>query len=1051
MAITFEELQKEKENKTITFESLQKEKQEEQQPITFESLEKEKIENEVGVGENIYRTAVGALRDLSQGVADFSSWVESGLPKSIQAGIVKTDEDGYQVLFGDEYVEAKEKLESQGIKSINLPKVEEPTYFGGSFVRDVAGFIVPFSRLKMITPISKTGKAAEIVARGAVAEQLAFSPYEQRLSNLIQEYPSLQNPITEYLQSDPKDEESESRFKMALEGAITGTVIEGGTEATKKGIEWIAKIARNIRANKIKPAPKTKAGENIKIEDQPNSTQEKSLSENLQKITQPLEDLPITNVKLAPGLLGNKWQSMASKVIDYTSSKFPSYKPLKELPQQEKYLKLRGLTTGKLEEVKILSKKVFDTFSKLKPEENIAVKNYLTKEGTEASIKNADVLKKAKELRVGIDTVGKALTDAGILSKEIIKQNEGSYLPRLYLKYFGEGTRMGYTIKRKDLTQDTKNFLGEINDVAILGAKAIQDPMSDIVRYGFFKKIAEDPNWTLKTGLINFQGKEVSPVWLKEERDRIAKEIRDELRPKKDESMVKEMDNLIDKANLNINKANLKDYQKIPDSKNYGILRGAYVRKEIASDIGLAANIADPNSGFAKQILGDNGVVTKATKLWKMSKVALNPPTQMRNAISNMMLLNLSGIKFRDLPKRMFQAWNDLRNNGIYTQIARKYGVVNTTFSKQEMIEINKAYLKAKAKATGNTVDQIKYIAGSIGDFATRAYQGMEIIGKTAKIIDDMSKGIDESTAALNAQKTLFDYSLVPQSVRYLRNAPVGVPFITYYYKVLPNLLETAIRYPERYAPYVAVPLGMHALLAQYKGVTMEDFNKLKESLPNYLRDRGNALALPVKDNQGRWQFLDFSYFLPYSMFVGIAKDVKDLNVQKFFSDTGIFGAPLSQLIAAVLNNKDPFSQREIVNKFDPPEKQIADSMLYLYRMAAPTWLTDIGFAGKLKELIDKDVNRYGDPKITMTQTLGRLFGVNIYPIDPKKSRAENIKLIKNEITGIKARRTRILKDKNLEQEERKKLNEKYLDILKKRTEQLKKYIEESKIPKELE
>ena len=830
---------------------------------------------------------------------------------------------------------------------------------------------------------------------------------------------------------------------MALEGSITGSAIEG--------IVSLIKVIRSTRSANKKPAPKTKAGENIKIEDQPNSTQEKSLSENLQKITQPLEDLPITNVKLAPGLLGNKWQSMASKVIDYTSSKFPSYKPLKELPQQEKYLKLRGLTTGKLEEVKILSKKVFDTFSKLKPEENIAVKNYLTKEGTEASIKNADVLKKAKELRVGIDTVGKALTDAGILSKEIIKQNEGSYLPRLYLKYFGEGTRMGYTIKRKDLTQDTKNFLGEINDVAILGAKAIQDPMSDIVRYGFFKKIAEDPNWTLKTGLINFQGKEVSPVWLKEERDRIAKEIRDELRPKKDESMVKEMDNLIDKANLNINKANLKDYQKIPDSKNYGILRGAYVRKEIASDIGLAANIADPNSGFAKQILGDNGVVTKATKLWKMSKVALNPPTQMRNAISNMMLLNLSGIKFRDLPKRMFQAWNDLRNNGIYTQIARKYGVVNTTFSKQEMIEINKAYLKAKAKATGNTVDQIKYIAGSIGDFATRAYQGMEIIGKTAKIIDDMSKGIDESTAALNAQKTLFDYSLVPQSVRYLRNAPVGVPFITYYYKVLPNLLETAIRYPERYAPYVAVPLGMHALLAQYKGVTMEDFNKLKESLPNYLRDRGNALALPVKDNQGRWQFLDFSYFLPYSMFVGIAKDVKDLNVQKFFSDTGIFGAPLSQLIAAVLNNKDPFSQREIVNKFDPPEKQIADSMLYLYRMAAPTWLTDIGFAGKLKELIDKDVNRYGDPKITMTQTLGRLFGVNIYPIDPKKSRAENIKLMKNEITGIKARRTRILKDKNLEQEERKKLNEKYLDILKKRTEQLKKYIEESKIPKELE
>ena len=41
-----------------------------------------------------------------------------------------------------------------------------------------------------------------------------------------------------------------------------------------------------------------------------------------------------------------------------------------------------------------------------------------------------------------------------------------------------------------------------------------------------------------------------------------------------------------------------------------------------------------------------------------------------------------------------------------------------------------------------------------------------------------------------------------------------------------------------------------------------------------------------------------------------------------------------------------------------------------------PTWLTDIGFAGKLKEVLDKDVNRYGDPKITMTQAITRLVGV---------------------------------------------------------------------------
>jgi len=1012
------------------------------EPLENQSKIEDPFEEDIGVGENIYRTAIGAVRDLSQGVVDFSSWVESTLPTSIQAGLIKTDEDGYQFLYGDEFVNAKEKLKSQGIKSIELPKIEEPTYFGGSFVRDLTGFVVPFSRLKMITPVSKIGKGAEIVARGAVAERLAFSPFEQRLSNLIESNPKLANPVTAYLKADPDDTESEATFKMALEGSITGSAIEG--------IISLAKTVKPLFLSKNKPEPKTKTGEPFTVKDQPDSAKEKTISENLQTISEPLDDVNITSVEAAPGLLGRKWQTMADKVIDFTSSKFPNYKPLKSLPNQDKYLTLRGLTTGKLEAVKDLSKNVFETFSKLKPDENLAVKNFLTKEGTESAIKNVDVLKKAKELRSAIDTVGKSLTDAGILSKEVIKQGEGSYLPRLYLKYFGKSNNMGYTKQRKELPQDTKDFLGEIQEVGLLGSKAIEAPMSDIVRHGFFKKIAEDSNWNLKAGLIKFQGKDVSPLWLKDESDRIAREIRDGLRPSKDNKIIKEMDSLIDKANLNINKADLSLYKKIPETKHYGTLRGSYIRKEIADDIIGAGDFAGKEAGFAKSVLGDGGLITKGTKLWKMSKVALNPPTQIRNALSNVILLNLSGIRWRDMPNRLLNAWNDIGKNGVYSQIAKKYGVVNSTFSKQEMIEINKAYLKAKAKATGNVIDKAKYIAGSIGDAASNAYQFMEILGKTAKIIDEMAKGVDEGTAALNAQKTLFDYSLVPPSVRYLRNAPVGMPFVTYYYKVLPNLIETAIRHPERYAPYIALPYAYHSLLADYKGVTNEDFEKLKKALPEYLRDGGKALAMPVKDNQGRWQFLDFSYFLPWSAFTGIAKSAADLNVQKFFSNSGLLGSPLPQLITAVLGNKDPFSQREIVNRFDPPEKKVADTMMYLWRMSMPTWLTDIGFAGKLKEVLDKDVNRYGDPKITMTQAITRLVGVNIYPIDPQKSRVQNIKLMKGEITGIKSRRTRVLKDKNLSTEDRKKINDKYMKMIKERTKQIKDYIKESRIPERL-
>jgi hypothetical protein len=50
-----------------------------------------------------------------------------------------------------------------------------------------------------------------------------------------------------------------------------------------------------------------------------------------------------------------------------------------------------------------------------------------------------------------------------------------------------------------------------------------------------------------------------------------------------------------------------------------------------------------------------------------------------------------------------------------------------------------------------------------------------------------------------------------------------------------------------------------------------------------------------------------------------------------------------------------------------------------------------------------------------MTQTIGLDYLVLIFTLlILQRSRAENIKFMKREITGIKSRRTRVLKDKNL-------------------------------------
>ena len=1038
---------------------------------------KSKEEDEgIGIGANIWRTAVGALRDVGQGTIDFTDWVESKIPTALQAGLVKTEEDGYQVLTGQEYVNAKKSLRSKGIKSINLPKVPEPEYFGGSFIRDLTGFVLPFSQLKLLNATSVLGKGAEIVARGTLAEQLAFSPFEQRLSNLAAEYgPEFSKPLANYLKADINDTESEARFKMAIEGTILGGTIES--------VIALAKSVKNMRSVGKKEGVKIK-------QEQPDVKDTKTLRQQIEDIDKPFTekvrgvkgkdftadiDIPVRDtpqpLKGQPISPTTNWKpqwyrNLANKIIDYTSQKTTWYKEMGLLPKSRKFEVTRALFKGKLETVDDLVKSNFKKFSKLTEAENLQVHKYLTEklplkkinltsvaDAAERIKANKIVQRDAQQLKRGLDKIAKIAVKQRILTQKQVKPFKYSYLPRLFLKYMG---KHDFTkVRQKDLDDFTKQFLGEIKDVGFLGAEALQKPLQIFVRQDYLDEIAKEADWVYKGGLIKWGKKDVSPVWLKEQADRISKEIRDKTRTPSEiptaRAMVNDMNKLVDQASKNIEEAqkDLSLFTQLPKTNYYGSLKGAYVRKEIANDLILTREFGKNEQGIAQSILGDAGTVTKATRLWKFSKVALNPPTIIRNNISNAILLLLSGVRWRDIVPLYWRAAKDIANNGPYTQIAKKLGVNTTNFTNQELVRWNTMALKMKA-AKGNVVDKIKHMGGVVGEWGNRSFQYSELLGKTVKIMDEMAKGVSEADAVLAAQKTLFDYSLVPKSVRYLRNAPVGMPFITFYYKVLPNLLETAIRNPERYLPFIAVPYAYHAMLAKYKGVTQEDFDSLKKTLPEYLRNRGNALIMPVKDDAGRWQAFDFSYFLPWSMFTGAIKDAADADVQRFFVDTGMLGGPLPQLITAVLANKDPFTQRPIANPYDPYATQVADSMMYLWRMSMPTWLTDIGFAGKMKQALDKDVNKYGDPKITMTQAALRLVGMNVYPLDPQKSRSQNIKNMKYELQQIKSRRTKTLKDRNLTQEARDKIRKKYTDLIKQRIEQLREYREESTIPEEL-
>jgi hypothetical protein len=99
------------------------------------------------------------------------------------------------------------------------------------------GFIPLFGLAGRAGALAKAGTVTKGVVAGAATDFTFFNGQEARLSNLIQQVPELQNPVTEFLAYDEDEGELEGRMKNVLEGlgleAVAGVFIKS-VKAMKK-------------------------------------------------------------------------------------------------------------------------------------------------------------------------------------------------------------------------------------------------------------------------------------------------------------------------------------------------------------------------------------------------------------------------------------------------------------------------------------------------------------------------------------------------------------------------------------------------------------------------------------------------------------------------------------------------------------------------------------------------------------------------------------------------------------------------------------------------
>jgi len=142
---------------------------------------------------------------------------------------------------------------------IKIPEMDAPDTAIGNIASTISQFVSGWYLTKPLRGIawaqkgSKSVKAAKAtgvaLTRGSVADFIVFDQDTGRAVDMVNtHFPSLQNPLFDYLSSEDKDEGFyEARFKNALEGLFLGGATEGIIRGTKPFLKQIGDFAKYVR------------------------------------------------------------------------------------------------------------------------------------------------------------------------------------------------------------------------------------------------------------------------------------------------------------------------------------------------------------------------------------------------------------------------------------------------------------------------------------------------------------------------------------------------------------------------------------------------------------------------------------------------------------------------------------------------------------------------------------------------------------------------------------------------------------------------------------
>lgn len=389
-------------------------------------------------------------------------------------------------------------------------------------------------------------------------------------------------------------------------------------------------------------------------------------------------------------------------------------------------------------------------------------------------------------------------------------------------KLMGYATRRprlkkGYNIQRKDLSKEYRKALGEIEKAPYLVYKGLSEEYHDMYLMEMFNKISQNKLWA------------VSP---------------------------KEWDNIIKVQSREHLRKHYEKFKPLPMSDKLGKLSGAMIDPYIWDDLNEAV----------KQVSEIMKAYDKMLNLWKIGKVPYNPAPQCRNILSNTILADFAGLSPLRIDIYVKAARDLLTQTGYYLEAKGATSLLGKEWIGGEIEEFLTDVSEFEGKGSF-AVEAAKWIT-KLANKPLIVYQGIEQFFKLAVYIHQREAGASIKDAAKHAEHWIFNYQKIPPAIRWAKRW--YSPFITFSYKAMPRMAETAIRKPWKIAKYAALMYAVEEITRRMYGESKEEVEREKKVLPDYMRKSvlpGQICHLRIpkpRDKYNRSKYLDLSFILPW-------------------------------------------------------------------------------------------------------------------------------------------------------------------------------------------